>query len=59
MPDRPRPRAAFLRRSLVRWRTWTDNLGAKILSFVVAVGLWYSVTNRLEFEDTVDFPWST
>ena len=40
----------------MRWRTWTDNLGAKILSFVVAVGLWYSVTNRLEFEDTVEFP---
>jgi hypothetical protein len=40
----------------VRWRTWTENLGAKILSFVVAVGLWYSVTNRLEFEDTVEFP---
>jgi hypothetical protein len=40
----------------VPWRDWTDNLGAKILSFVVAVGLWYSVTNRLEFEDAVNFP---
>ena len=38
------------------WRKWTENLGAKILSFVVAVGLWYSVTNRLEFEDAVAFP---
>lgn len=38
------------------WRKWTENLGAKMLSFVVAVGLWFSVTNRLEFEDSVNFP---
>ena len=40
----------------MNWRKWTENLGAKILSFVVAMGLWFSVTNRLEFEDAVDFP---
>ncbi len=38
------------------WRDWTQNAGAKILSFVVAAGLWFSVTNRIEFEDTADFP---
>lgn len=38
------------------WRKWTENAGAKILSFVIAAGLWFSVTNRIEFEDTADFP---
>ena len=38
------------------WRKWTENAGAKILSFVIAAGLWLSVTNRIEFEDTADFP---
>lgn len=38
------------------WRDWTQNAGAKILSFVIAAGLWFSVTNRIEFEDTTDFP---
>ncbi len=38
------------------WKHWTRNLGAKILSFVVAVGVWLSVTNRIEFERTLEFP---
>jgi hypothetical protein len=38
------------------WRKWTENGGAKLLSFVVAGGLWFTVTNRIEFEDTVEFP---
>jgi len=40
----------------VAWRNWTRNAGAKLLSFVVAVGVWFTVTNRLEFERTLDFP---
>ncbi|GJM45569.1 MAG: hypothetical protein DHS20C21_24110 [Gemmatimonadota bacterium] len=38
------------------WRDWTQNPGAKLLSFVVAVGVWLSVTNRIEFEKTLEFP---
>lgn len=38
------------------WRDWTRNPGAKLLSFVVAVGVWFTVTNRLEFEKTMVFP---
>jgi hypothetical protein len=40
----------------VVWREWTRNLGAKILSFVVAGGVWLSVTNKIEFEKTLEFP---
>lgn len=38
------------------WREWKENPAPKILSFVVAAGLWFSVTNRLDFEDTVEIP---
>lgn len=38
------------------WRNWTRNGGAKLLSFVVAVGVWFTVTNRLEFETTLVLP---
>lgn len=38
------------------WKNWTRNAGAKILSFVVAVGVWLTVTNRIEFERTLVFP---
>jgi hypothetical protein len=38
------------------WKNWTQNLGAKILAFVCATALWFSVTNRLEFEKTLVFP---
>jgi hypothetical protein len=40
----------------VPWKQWTENPAAKVLSFVVAAGLWFSVTNRIDFEDTVDIP---
>lgn len=38
------------------WRRWTQNPAAKLLSFVVAVGVWLSVTNRAEFEQDITFP---
>lgn len=38
------------------WKNWTRNAGAKILSFVIAVGVWLTVTNRIEFERTLVFP---
>lgn len=38
------------------WRKWTKNLGAKVLSFVAALALWFSVTNEIEFEKTLSFP---
>lgn len=38
------------------WKRWSDNLGAKILSVVAAVALWFSVTNDIEFEKTLTFP---
>ena len=50
------PRAPPALESSLPWRRWTRNAGAKSLSFVVAGALWFSVTNRLEFEDTVQFP---
>jgi len=40
----------------VVWKNWTRNAGAKILSFVIAVGVWLTVTNRIEFERTLVFP---
>jgi hypothetical protein len=40
----------------VVWKRWTRNAGAKILSFVIAVGVWLTVTNRIEFERTLVFP---
>lgn len=38
------------------WKRWTRNLGAKLLSFVVAAALWFSVTNEIEFERAYRFP---
>lgn len=38
------------------WRDWKENPAPKILSFLVAAGLWFSVTNRLDFEDNVEIP---
>ena len=38
------------------WKRWSRNLGTKLLSFVVAVGLWLSVTNQIEFENELEFP---
>ena len=42
------------------WKNWaplvTRNLGEKLLSLVIAVGLWFSVTNQLEFEQNLIFP---
>jgi hypothetical protein len=40
----------------VSWREWKENPAPKILSFLVAAGLWFSVTNRLDFEDNVEIP---
>jgi YbbR-like protein len=40
----------------VAWRDWTRNAGAKVLSFVVAVVVWFTVTNRIEFDKTLVFP---
>lgn len=38
------------------WKRWSRNLGTKLLSFLVAVGLWLSVTNQIEFENELVFP---
>jgi hypothetical protein len=38
------------------WRKWTKNLGVKVLSFVAALALWFSVTDDIEFEKTITFP---
>ena len=38
------------------WKRWTRNLGAKLLSFLVAAALWFSVTNEIEFERAYKFP---
>lgn len=38
------------------WKRWTRNLGAKLLSFVVAAALWFGVTNEIEFERAYRFP---
>lgn len=38
------------------WKRWSENAGAKLLSFVAAVALWFSVTNEIEFEKTLTFP---
>ncbi|MCA9753834.1 MAG: YbbR-like domain-containing protein [Gemmatimonadetes bacterium] len=40
----------------MRWKNWTDNAPAKILSFLVALLLWFSVTNEIEFENDYQFP---
>jgi hypothetical protein len=40
----------------MRWRNWTRNLSAKILSFFFAVALWLSVTNEIDFEEEIIFP---
>lgn len=40
----------------LRWRSWTRNLSAKILSFFFAIGLWFFVTNQIDFEEEVVFP---
>jgi hypothetical protein len=41
---------------LIRKSVWTRNLKAKLLALVLAIGLWFSVTNRIEFEQEIDFP---
>ncbi len=38
------------------WQNWTQNLAPKILSLVIAVGLWVNVTNRIESMQTLSFP---
>jgi hypothetical protein len=40
----------------MRWRNWTRNLSAKILSFFFALALWLSVTNEIDFEEEIVFP---
>ncbi|MGH2571497.1 MAG: CdaR family protein [bacterium] len=54
---RPHPRED--RKALV-WKRWlhsfTRNPAEKLLSLVIAVGLWFSVTQQLEFEQTLVFP---
>ncbi len=42
--------------NVLRWRVWTRNLSAKILSFFFAIALWFSVTNQIDFEEDVVFP---
>jgi len=42
------------------WKHWvrrlTRNAAAKLLSVVIAIALWFSVTQQLEFEQTLVFP---
>src|SRR5262245_57539412 len=56
-PIRPHPRED--RKALV-WKRWLHNLtrnpAEKLLSLVIAVALWFSVTQQLEFEQTLVFP---
>lgn len=51
----PAPRASKGSAATV-WKNWTSDLGAKSLSFVVAVALWYTVTSKKEFVADLVFP---
>jgi hypothetical protein len=42
--------------SSMRWRNWTRNLSAKLLSFFFALALWLSVTNQIDFEEELAIP---
>ncbi len=40
----------------MRWRNWSRNLSAKLLSFFFAIALWLSVTNEIDFEQELVLP---
>jgi hypothetical protein len=46
--------------SALEWKLWaqrlTRNAGAKLLSLVIAIGVWFTVTNQIEFPQTLVFP---